>query len=121
VSPDHPKAAQVEVSFDKVIKGFDMSFLQDLDLEHAYMPRIVEEDDVECLAAMSRNKSLTRIKKERRAAMIEATGVDKPTEQFPIENAPSWNEIVSAIEQHPTLFILEWIWNDKWGSKSTAA
>jgi hypothetical protein len=85
------------------------------------MPRIVEEDNVECLAAMSRNKSLTCIKKERRAPMIEATGVDEPTEQFPIGIAPSWNEIVSVIEQHPTLLISEWIWNNKWGSKSTAA
>ena len=120
-SADYLKAALVEVSFDKVMERFGTFFLQDLDLEHAHMPRIIEEDNVECLAVMSRNKSLTHIKKERRAAMIEATGVDEPTEQFPIGNAPSWNEIVSAIEQHPTLLISEWIWNDKWGSKSTAA
>jgi len=52
--------------------------------------------------------------------MIEATGVDEPTEQFPIGNAPSWNEIVSAIEQHPTCHIGMDL-NDKWGLKSTAA
>jgi hypothetical protein len=100
---------------------FGMFFLQDLDVEHAHMPSIVEKDNVECLVAMSHNKSLTRLKKERRATTIEATRVDEPTEQFPIGIAPSWNEIVSAIEQHPTLLISEWIWNDKWGSKSTAA
>jgi hypothetical protein len=120
-SAGYLKAALVKVSFNKVMKRFGTFFLQDLDLEHAHMPMIVEKDDVECLAAMSRNNSLTCIKKERRTTMIETTGVDEPTEQFPIGNAPSWNKIVFTIEQHPTLLISEWIWNDKWGSKSTAA
>jgi hypothetical protein len=115
------KIALVELSFDTTMERFSTFFLQDLDLEYIHMSKIIKENDVKCLVAMSCNKSLAHIKNEKRAAMIEMTRVDKPTEQFPIGNAPSWNEIVSMIEQHPTLLILEWIWNNKWGLKSTVA
>jgi len=39
-------------------------------------------------------------------------------EQFPIGNAPTWEEISFAITNLPMLLISDWVWDQKWATRS---
>jgi hypothetical protein len=108
-----------DLHFYKVMGKFGTFFLHELDLENASLPGIEQEDSNECLLAMSRVKSL-RLIKEKRAVDTALLANEEPTEQFPIGNAPSWDEITSTMARNPTLLMSEWAWDDKWATRSTA-
>jgi len=109
-----------DLHFYKVMDGFGTFFMHDLDLENAVLLGIIDEEDGdECLLAMSRDKSLRRIR-ERRLVDTEVVANEEPTAQFPIGNAPTWEEITLTMARDPKLLISEWAWNDKWASASTA-
>src|ERR1700720_2818102 len=97
---------------------FGTFFLHELDLENASLPGIEQEDSNECLLSMSRVKSLMHIK-EKRAVDMALLANEEPTEQFPIGNAPSWDEITLTMARNPTLLMSEWAWDDKWATRST--
>jgi hypothetical protein len=109
-----------DLHFDTVMDRFGTFFLHELDLEKVVLPDIAQEDTVECLLAMSHVKSLKQIKDKR--AMVATPVVDDegPTEQFPIGNAPTWDEIASTMACNPKLLMSKWAWDDKWATGSTA-
>ena len=44
---------------------------------------------------------------------------EQPTEQFPIGNAPTWEEITSTMACNPKLLMSEWVWDENWTTRST--
>jgi hypothetical protein len=114
------KDALRELHFQTAMERFGTFFLHDMDLEHAAMPWIDEKDSDECLLAMSRVKNLQKIKEARgiEVAMVVDEG---PTEQFPIGNAPTWEEISLTMARRPTLLMSDWVWDEKWTSRSAAS
>jgi hypothetical protein len=108
-----------DLHFDKVMDKFGSFFLHDLDLENVILPEVAQTDTDECLLAMSRLTSLKQIK-EKRAMVTTVVDNEEPTEQFPIGNAPTWDEIASAMARNPNLLMSEWAWNEKWATSSTA-
>jgi hypothetical protein len=109
-----------DLHFDKVMDRFGTFFLHELDLEKAALPDITQEDTDECLLAMSRVKSLKQIKDKRGMVTIQAVDDEGPTEQFPIGNAPTWDEIASTMACNPKLLMSKWAWDEKWATGSTA-
>ena len=109
-----------DLHFDKVMDRFGTFFLHGLDLEKAALPDIMQEDTDECLLAMSRVKTLKQVRDKRAMVPTSAVVDDGPTEQFPIGNAPTWDEIVSTMACNPKLLMSEWAWDDKWATGSTA-
>ena len=108
-----------DVHYDKVMDEFGTFFLHELDLEKAVLLQIEEQDTDECVLAMGRLKSVAKIKEKR--AMEEAVmAIEEPTEQFPIGNAPTWEEILSTMARNPTLLMSEWVWEERWDTRSTA-
>ena len=108
-----------ELRYEKVMDRFGTFFLHDLDLEHAVLGQVVEEDSNKCLLAMSRLISHKKIKDKLLAD--KAMVVDEePTEQFPIGNAPSWEQIASTMASNPKLLMSEWAWDERWDTRSTA-
>ena len=68
---------------------------------------------------MSQLTSLKKIKDKLLAD--KAMVVDKePTEQFPIGNAPSWEQIASTMASNPKLLMSKWVWDERWDTRSTA-
>jgi hypothetical protein len=108
-----------DIHFYKVMDSFGTFFLHDLDLEKATVFGIEEKDGDKCLLAMSRAKSLRRVK-EIRDMEVAVANNEEPTAQFPIGNAPTWEEMTSAMERNPTLLMSNWAWNERWSTASTA-
>jgi len=122
----HSPAAQIgylrdalrDLHFDKVMDKFGSFFLHDLDLENAILLEVAQTDTDECLLAMSWLTSLKQIK-DKRAMVTTVVDNEEPTEQFPIGNAPTWDEIASAMARNPNLLMSKWAWNEKWATSST--
>ena len=93
-----------DLHFYKVMDKFGTFFLHKWDLENASLPGIEQEDSNDCLLAMSRVKSLRQIK-EKRAVDTALLANEEPTEQFPMGNAPSWDEITSTMARNPKLLM----------------
>ena len=104
--------------YENIMDGFDPFFLHNLDLEHAILCQIVEEDSDECLLAMS---WLTLPKKIKDKLLADRAMVvdEEPTEQFPIGNAPSWEQITSTMASNPKLLMSKWAWDERWDTRST--
>ena len=109
-----------DLHFDTVMDRFGTFFLHELDLEKVVLPDIEQEDTVECLLAMSHVKSLKQIKDKRAMVAMPVVDDEGPTEQFPIGNAPTWDEIASTMACNPKLLMSKWAWDDKWATGSTA-
>jgi hypothetical protein len=85
-----------DVHYDKVMDKFGTFFLHKLDLEKAVLLQSEEQDTGECVLAMGRLKSVAKIKEKRTMEEV-VMAIKEPTEQFPIGNAPTWEEILSTI------------------------
>ena len=109
-----------DLRFHEVMERFGTFFLHDLDLDHATLSEIDEEDSDACLLSMSRDKSLQRIK-EKRMAEVAIVSIEEPTAQFPIGNAPTWEEIAMTVARNLMLLMSSWTWNERWATRSTAA
>jgi len=118
-STGYLKDALQELRFYTVMERFGTFFLHEMDLEHATVLQINEQDSEECLLAMSRFKSFRKIK-EARPVEVAIMADQEPTEQFPIGNAPTWEEISLAIAHRPMLLMWDWVWDEKWATRSTA-
>jgi len=88
--------------------GYLRDALRDLHFDMAmdrfgtfFLPDIAQEDTVECLLAMSHIKSLKQIKDKRATVAMPVVDDKGPTEQFPIGNAPTWDEIASTMACNP--------------------
>ena len=55
-------------------------------------------------------------------AMVVTVAVNEegPMEQFPIGNAPTWDEIALTMAHNPKLLMSKWAWDHKWATRSTA-
>ena len=116
---DYLKDALRDLHFMKKMDKFGTFFLHDLDLQKAFLPDIAQADTDECLLAMSRLTSLKQIKDKRdMVAMVVEN--EEPTEQFPIGNAPTWDEIALTMAHNPKLLMSKWAWDHKWATGSTA-
>ena len=109
-----------ELRFHKVMERFGTFFLHEMDLERAAVLQIDKEDSDECLLVMSRVKSLQKIK-EMRGIEVAIMADEEPTEQFPIGNAPTWEEISLTMARRPTMLMSDWVWDEKWATRSTAS
>lgn len=85
---------------------FGMLFLHDLDLEGGTIREIDEEDSEEC----KRDMEAARTSKIRRAVASEAG----PSAQFPIGNAPTWEEVKTVLLLNPALFLRAWVFSPEW-------
>ena len=45
---------------------------------------------------------------------------EESMEQFPIGNALSWEQIASTMASNPQLLMSEWVWDERWNTRSTA-
>ena len=90
--------------YKNIMDGFGPFFSHNLDLAHSILSQIVEEDSDECLLAMS---WLTLPKKIKDKLLADKAMVvdEEPTEQFPIGNAPSWDQIASTMASNPKLLM----------------
>jgi hypothetical protein len=107
--------ALMAVRFDSVSKRFGMFFLQDLDIEHAFIGEIMSEDDKDCKNAMGQAK--TGKSRPGRAPLKNS----EPSEQYPLGKNPSWAQIVSTMEINPKLLMKEWVWDPIWVGNDVAA
>jgi hypothetical protein len=110
------KDALRDLYFNQVMERFGTFFLHDLDLQRGVLTCIDRKDDTQCLLDMSRKKNLQQITREKREEENLAQNKE-PSEEYPIGNAPTWQEIMKTITLNPTLLIREWVWNKKWNSK----
>jgi hypothetical protein len=116
VKTEYLKDALRDLYFDQVMERFGTFFLHDLDLKRGTLIRIDRKDSIQCLLDMSRSKNLQQITQEKAAEEVLAQNKE-PTEEYPIGNAPTWQEITTTITLDPTLLIPEWVWIERWNSK----
>ncbi|KIM76118.1 hypothetical protein PILCRDRAFT_91756 [Piloderma croceum F 1598] len=109
-----------ELRFHKVMERFGTFFLHEMDLEGAAVLQIDKEDSDKCLLVISQVKSLQKIK-EMRGIEVAIVADEEPTEQFPIGNAPTWEEISLMMARWPTMLMSDWVWDEKWVTRSTAS
>jgi len=118
-STGYLKDALQELRFYTVMERFGTFFLHEMDLEHATVLQINEQDSEECLLAMSRFKSF-RKNKRGEAGRSRDHGGPRANGAVPIGNAPTWEEISLAIAHRPMLLMWDWVWDEKWATRSTA-
>jgi hypothetical protein len=70
--------------------------------------------------AMSHLTSLKQIKNKRATVAVVAVDNKEPTEQFPISNTPTWDEIALIMAHNPKLLMSTWSWDNKWSTGSMA-
>ena len=104
---------------DRKSKRIDARPLHKLDLEKGILLQIEEQDTDKCVLAMGWLKSVAKIK-EKRAMEAAVMAIEEPTEQFPIGNAPAWEEILLTMARNLTLLMSEWVWEERWDTRSTA-
>ena len=64
------------------------------------------------LLAMSRLISHKKIKDKLLADKAMVVN-EEPMEQFPMSNAPSWEQITSTIASNPKLLMSKWAWDER--------
>lgn len=107
--------ALMALQFGPLSERFGFFFLHGLDLSTRTLEEITEADEAECLVAMSRDK-------------IRPIGItypamenSEPTSEFPIGHAPTWKELVIAVEREPESILKDWVWDPEWASDSNAS
>lgn len=109
-------AALIDLNFGPVIERFGMFFLHDLKIETGELEGLESEDDQEVVRTMELEKK--RRRQARAAATIHNS---EPSAAFPFGNAPSWKEIVSALENSPLEMIRFWVWDEFWSRNQEAS
>lgn len=85
---------------------FGMLFLHDLDIPGGTVREIVAEDSEGCKKDMQKARTYS----VRRPVAIDSG----PTAQFPIGNAPTWEDITNILHLNPTSFLREWLFSPMW-------
>jgi len=85
-----------------------MFFLHDLDLNRKIcLPPVLRKDDLGVLKSLG----VTLIKKTRDKSVDRRS----PTEEYPLGEAPSWNDVERCIKDQPWKLMRSWLWSDNLG------
>jgi hypothetical protein len=94
--------------FRQVVDRFGMFFLHDLDLNRKIcLPPVLRKDDLGVLKSLGVNLSKKKT--------VKSFDPEVTTEEYPLGEAPSWNEVERCIKDQPWKLMHSWLWSDSLG------